>query len=197
MEIKSIYIILHILGAVVGAGGAFYSDLIFFKSLKDKRIDTLELSFLRVMSLFVWVGLSILVISGAGLFFTNTEKYLHSTKFIAKMAIVLVIVINGMLFHIVHIPFMKRRARLKLRLFVNTPHAEDVFLVLSGIISMVSWIAVLILGSLQLLPFEVHHILGIYTALLAVGSISSAVILKPLLGVSARRMLWGLALVRL
>lgn len=194
MEIKSIYTIMHLFGAVVGAGGALYSDIVFFKAMKDKRVDMLELSFLKIMSVFVWIGLGLLIISGTGLFFTDPEKYTHSTKFIAKMTIVGILTLNGLVFHVVHIPFIKRRAYLKLQLFKNALRGEDVLLVVSGVLSLTSWIFALILGSLQTVPFQVEHILSVYVGVIAFALISTVPVLKHILTISARRMLTGIGL---
>lgn len=185
--LKTLFTVVHILGAVIGAGGALYSDVIFFRSLADKKIDTKELSFLKTLSTFVWLGLILLIISGVGLFMLDPVKYMASTKFISKMSIVAILFINGLLFHAFHIPFIGRRARLREELFTNTPGLEGARLVLSGIVSITSWFFALILGSLRSVPFEVMDILGVYLLSLSIGAFSSLVVMGRFLAPHVRR----------
>lgn len=184
--LKPVLTVVHVLGAVIGAGGALYSDVIFFKALKDKRVDKMELSILRTISVLVWCGLIALILSGTALFFTDPARYMASSKFVAKMAIVLVVTINGVLFHAVHIPFLKRRARMHKELFTDAPKAEDVRLVLSGIVSMVSWVFALVLGSLQSVPWTATEVLAVYVLAIVFGAVSSTIVMKRLLSARAR-----------
>src|SRR3989344_4267080 len=110
IEAKTIYVILHLLGAVIGMGGAFASDAIFFSSVRDGKISDTEMRFIRLGGRMVWVGLAIIIVSGFLLFSLNTERFLNSSKFMAKMTIVAIIVINGAIFHLVHIPRLHKHA---------------------------------------------------------------------------------------
>ena len=84
LDQKTIFTIIHILGVALGAGGAYVSDMIFMSSIKDQRISKTEMRFLTLGSFFVWTGLITLIISGTGMFLTDTEGYLSSSKFLAK-----------------------------------------------------------------------------------------------------------------
>lgn len=150
---KTIYTILHIFGAVLGAGGAYVSDAMFFASIKDEVISKVELRFLKIGSIFVWVGLTLAIVSGLLLFSTNPAGYLDSSKFLVKVCIVLIIFLNGMVFHLTHLPRMHRHAG------HHYPSSDEFtrkskLLLASGVISVTSWTFVLILGSLRSIPID-------------------------------------------
>ncbi len=176
LDVDRILKIAHIFGAILGAGGAFASDTIFLNSIKDGMIEKTEMRFIRLMSKLVWAGLALLILSGICLFMLSPEEYLHSSKFLAKMTIVLVVFLNGVVFHIFHIPLLESTSGAAFRdslLFRN----RALGLMISGGISMTSWIAAVILGMLRSLPYNYGIIIGIYFILL-LGAIISATFLK-------------------
>lgn len=153
IDFKSIYILFHIFGAVLGAGGAYVSDAIFFSSVKDKVINHTEFRFMKLGSLFVWTGLFILFVSGLLLFLTNIEGYLASSKFLIKMFIVFVIFLNGIFFHMFHFPKIYRHIN------HHYPSSDEFMrnkklLMISGVISITSWTFALILGSVKSIPLD-------------------------------------------
>lgn len=88
---------LHLVGLALGLGGAFVADWSFFKTLRRAdRITPDEVNWMRSFSQVVWIGLIVLTASGIGIFLTDTEKYLHSTGFLFKMLLVVILVINGL-----------------------------------------------------------------------------------------------------
>lgn len=168
VDLHTSYIIFHLLGVVLGAGGAFMSDVMFFSSIKDGQISATEVSFLKLASRVVWVGVIILIISGLFIFFEDTGKYLSSSKFLAKMTIVGVIVINGIIFHISHIPFLHRHINLQLSLSKEFKDKMS-SLMISGVISIVSWLSALVLGAFKSVPYSYLTIMGAYLAILVIG----------------------------
>lgn len=176
IDLKSVFLIIHLLGVVIGGGGAFASDLIFFSSVKDRKISLTEMRFLRMGSKMVWMGLFIIIISGFFIFFTDTDKYLHSSKFLAKMTIVVVIILNGLFFHISHLPRLHRHVNIN---FSSSDefrkHAS--FLVASGAISMVSWTSAIILGAMRFIPYPYLTIMAAYSIFL-ISAIIISLILK-------------------
>lgn len=163
VDYKTFYILLHIAGAIIGAGGAFVSDFLFFSSVKDRVLSKKEIWSMKIGSRFVWFGLGILFISGALLFLTDPLGYLNSSKFLIKTFIVFIIFLNGIIFHIKHLPLLHRHAD-------NHYPSSDEFnrkkklLVVSGVISMSSWIFAVILGILSSIPVTFIIALGIYIA---------------------------------
>ncbi len=87
---------------------------------------------LRDLSGAIWLGLGVLTVSGAVLFGMNPSKYLHNGGFVAKMIVVAVLMLNGLLLHG--------------RLATFRPSA---LILLAGAVSSVSWY-----GSLAIAMFK-------------------------------------------
>lgn len=156
----------HLLGLALGAGGAFASDWIFLLSAQDGRISRTETRFLSLGSKLVWTGVAILVLSGLGLFLLDPARLIASPKFLAKMSIVLIIILNGISFHFLHLPRIRRHAG------EHFPSSDEFMryrfpLVASGAISFVSWLSALILGAWRGVPFSYSQIMLTYLAVLA------------------------------
>jgi uncharacterized membrane protein len=161
IDFKSIFIIIHVFGAVIGAGGAYLSDAIFISSTRDKTINKTEFRFMKLGSIFVWSGLILLIISGILLFLTDPVGYINSSKFLIKMFIVLAIFINGLFFHIIHFPRIYRHVS------HHYPSSDEFmrkkkYLLISGVISITSWTFALILGLLPSIPFTFLQAFVIY-----------------------------------
>ncbi len=158
----------HLFGVIIGAGGAFASDFMFFSSIKDKMISHTEMRFLRLGSRMVWVGLAIIIFSGAFLFAADAARYLDSSKFLAKMTIVGVIIVNGVIFHLYHIPRLHKHIGRDFSLskeFVK----KSPLLLISGVISVVSWLAAFVLGVFHEVPYSYWIIIAFYLAILGLG----------------------------
>lgn len=176
IEIKTLLLIVHLMGLALGVGGAFISDIIFFKAIHDWRISKTEMEFLHLGGLVVSIGLILLIISGLTMFSLEAERYLASTKFIAKMVIVAILAANAILLHNLHIPHMKHIS--KKGVSTRTGFAKNRILILtSGVVSVVSWLSALVLGAFRSIPWSVEMILSIYTCVLLVG-ITIAFILR-------------------
>lgn len=167
LDIKTSLIIIHLLGVAFGAGGAFASDLIFFKSIKDHRIPTTELGFIELGGRLVWIGLTILILSGIALVLLDPAGYLTSSKLQVKLTIVGIIFLNGLVFHLSHIPRMRKFAGQHL-LASKEFMAKSRLLVASGAVSVVSWTVVIALGAIKSIPYNYLTIFGVYVAIISV-----------------------------
>ncbi len=172
IDAKTLFLIVHLFGIALGAGGAFISDLLFFKSIRDKKITKTEMGFLILGSHCVTVGLCILVISGAGLFSLDPAKYLASSKFLAKMTVVAILALNGIIFHMVHIPRLKRLAAGKISATIFKRYRWQILA--SGVISLVSWATAIVLGAFKTIPWEYELIISLYVAVLFFGLLVAA-----------------------
>jgi len=172
LELKTILLIVHIFGAIVGAGGAFTSDWIFLSSIKDSTINETEIRFIELGSRMVWIGLIILIISGLALFSLAPEQYLASGKFLAKMSIVGILTLNGLLFHLVYIPLFGRNLNSPIPLSVDFKH-KSTFIMISGAISMISWSSAIILGVIKKIPYGYKEIMSVYLLIVLFGIISA------------------------
>ena len=162
---KTLLTILHLFGLALGMGAALVSDAIFFHSTKDKKIIKTELGILDLGSKLVWLGLFILLISGLGLLITNLDVLLYSSKFWAKMTIVLTLSLNGLFFHHLHLPWIKATKGKKLNSFTSFKQKRS-WLLVGGAISSVSWFSALVLGSLRNIGLSYGVIIGFYALLL-------------------------------
>jgi len=174
IDTKTIYTIIHIFGVALGAGGSFMADVLFVSATKDKVLDKSELSILKIGSAVTWAGLFILIISGALLFSIDPAAYISSDKFILKMIIVLIITINGLVFHLVHTPrLMKLKGKRLNTSEYFKKYSKSMYY--SGAISIVSWVSALILGALRMIPVSVALGLLIYISLVIIAIIGSEI----------------------
>lgn len=133
--------------------------------------------FLRLGGKLVWIGLLVIIASGAFLVAENPGRYLASPKFLAKMTVVAVLVVNGALFHLVHIPRLHRHAG------THFPSSDEFIrraplLLASGVTSLVSWFSAFLLGALHRLPYSYPAIMAVYAAVLALGIFTVVVFRK-------------------
>ena len=168
IEVKTLLLIVHLVGLALGVGGALISDAIFFHAIHDWRISKSEMGFLNLGSTAVSIGLGLLILSGIAMFSLDMERYLASTKFIAKMAIVAILAVNAILLHQLHIPHM--RALSKKGTSTRTGFAKSRGLILmSGVVSIVSWFSALVLGAFRSIPWSVEMIFSVYLGVLLIG----------------------------
>lgn len=175
-EMKSLLVLAHLFGVVLGAGGAFMSDAMFLSSVKDERVTATELRFMRLGGRMVWAGVALLVLSGAALVLTDPGRYLASDRFWAKMTVVAVIIVNGLVFHARHIPLLLRHAG------HHFPSSDEFirnrpFILASGALSMTSWVTALVLGSLSGLSLPYAAIIGAY-GIIAILAAATAIALR-------------------
>lgn len=190
ISLYSVLLLVHLFGIILGAGGAFVSDGIFFTALKDRIISGDELRILKAGSHFIWFGIILLVISGTGLFLQDIERLSTSAKFISKMTVVLVIVANGVIFHLVHIPFIHGHLGKPLATKRKPAKAFLIpFVLASGVVSMVSWTATIVLGSLRSIPISYGGFLAVYSGAIAVGILTTPFLFHSYLDLKNRRRL--------
>jgi hypothetical protein len=172
IDLKTIYVILHIFGAIIGAGGAYMSDLTFMYSAKDYSFSSLEINFLKLGIIMIWFGLGLLIVSGILLFLLSPAEYASSSKFQLKMFIVAVLTLNGFIFHLIHMPVLKRAIGKKLSLEFKS---KSPAIYICGAISIVSWTLTIILGILREIPYTfLQGILG-YMAVLSAAMVVSEI----------------------
>lgn len=176
------YVVVHLFGVAIGAGGAFVSDALFLRSARDRVLSDDEIKLLNTVGVMVWLGLGLLVLSGIAMFLERPEELLNSVKFIAKMSIVLVIILNGIVFHTYHIPHMKRHVG-KHMPKSSTFKKRSRFMLLSGSISVTSWLCAVLLGALPSVPFTLVQTLGLYCGLLIIVGILTQLFRPFILGI--------------
>jgi hypothetical protein len=168
VEPKTLFLIVHLIGLALGVGGALISDAMFFRTIKDGRIIKTEMEFLKIGSWSVAAGLSLLIASGLCMFLLDPERYLASSKFIAKMTVVAVLVVNGLVLHQLQIPYLMKITEKKSSTLAAFSATRGWFII-GGTISLVSWISALVLGAFRNIPWSYEYIMLTYLAVLGFG----------------------------
>ena len=137
------------------------SDIIFLSSIKDGYLSRTERRFMSIGGKMVWLGLTLLILSGIGITLQDMSGYLSSSKFLVKMFIVFIIFVNGIIFHFVHIPLLNTYNSRELKL-KNMFLKGRKWIVISGSISIISWTATVLLGLLKTVPYSFLEILFAY-----------------------------------
>ena len=150
---KRIFVIIHVLAVIIGMGGALISDIFFNIYIKDKKIQPNENKTLGILSTIVWTGLFFIVLSGLAIFLSDPIKYSQSVKFLVKMTIVGIIIINGYaFFRIIH-PALR-----KIDFTDSNIHHKYVKLrkiaFAMGAISLTSWLVAFVLGMIKTIPIS-------------------------------------------
>lgn len=169
---------LHLVGIVLGFGAALMADIFFFKFLKDRKVTEDQVKILKVFSKIIWVGLGIIIFSGLLLFLSNIEFYLNSAKFLTKMSVIGVIVINGLVLNFAVTPKLTSISFTAGKDEDNKMQNARSLAFASGAISAVSWWTAFILGVLQFSPAPFPIMFGTYLIILASAVIMSQVVCK-------------------
>lgn len=168
--------ILHLFGAALGIGGATISDVLFFRFLKDFRISEWESEVLHALSQIIWFALAVLLLAGLALYLPEAGELNQSAKFLVKMIVVAVIIVNGALLNIliapklVKISFGKKHEHEAGELH----HIRKIAFAL-GAISIVSWYSAFTLGALRKVPLEFSSLLLLYLLLIGVAIAASQI----------------------
>lgn len=102
------FMILHFFAMAIGLGGATFTDVFFFKFLRDLRISEFESSILHTFTQIIWLMLGILVLTGTGLYLPILDSIISYPPFIAKLIIMGVILINGAFLNLLVAPKLVR-----------------------------------------------------------------------------------------
>jgi hypothetical protein len=154
--------ILHIMGVAIGVGAATATDPLFLSSIRNRKLSSDQLVLLHNISRVVMAGLTLVVLSGiAHLWLHPTAIY--NTGFLAKMTIVFIVAVNGMLFHFKVLPHLEEHV--DERMNPKSLCEELPLMAATGALSGVSWYSALILAFLM--PFEFPYLL-LFSAYLTV-----------------------------
>lgn len=165
----------HVLFMAVGIGGATITDVLFFKFLRDHAISKQELSVMNTMSQVIWMALGGIVATGMMLFLPNAESFLASDRFLGKMTVVSVIIINGVLLNFWVAPKMINIFPIKGKALGPGLRRLRKFAFALGGVSIISWYSAFILGSLRTFNFSYEIIMGVYLSLLCIAVVGSQV----------------------
>jgi len=141
-------LVFHLIGVAFGLGGATVSDVLFLKSLKDEKITPTEKSLLEGASLVIWIGIAILLVSGAVMFWLNWDVLSQQSRMQAHVSIALVIILNGLFLNFFISPKISywSQEKEKNKKFVPEYRSIRKTAFMSGAVSITSWYAALALG---------------------------------------------------
>lgn len=133
-ELETIHLIALACAAVV----ILYSDHKGYAYMTGK-VDVLTETFVRRSHMLVWIGLFAMILSGVLLVIPTWIYRLQEPAFYVKMALVLILVWNGMA-----IGKLARVASVKP--FRDLPSADQRTLMLSGGLSVAGWVGATVIG---------------------------------------------------
>lgn len=161
-------LILHLFFVALGLGAATLADVFFFRFLKDGRISEFEAGVLSTLSEVIWLALGFVILTGFALFLPHAPELLALPKFLAKLTVVGVIVVNGAFLNLFIAPKL-------VKISFAQPHqhkegelgrARRMAFAL-GPISVVSWYGAFVLGALpQDMVVSLGELLKIYLLVL-------------------------------
>lgn len=183
MEYLTFLKIIHLLGLVAGFGGALYTDYRMIRCgiLKPLKPETLKE--IQRLSHVVTGGLVVLWISGAALtleIVSTKPEFMLNEKLWAKMLIVAVLTINGVLVHFVVLKEAKKS--LNKRMLIDSSTSMLAILTTCGSISFVSWITPFVLGKAPefsyVVPYETIIAIWILAILTSITGVLTLVALQ-------------------
>ncbi|MBI4090321.1 MAG: hypothetical protein HY421_02865 [Candidatus Kerfeldbacteria bacterium] len=146
MDWRTFITIAHIVGTVLGVGGATFAEVFHRRALRDGKIDESEGGLLSLTYGMLRLGIILLVLSGFAYFLLlrlgGRGAILYEPRLWAKLILTVVILVNALLM-----------ATRKLPVWVG------------GSISIVSWYAALILGVWRGLELSLVAIMAWYVGL--------------------------------
>jgi hypothetical protein len=145
MDLQPLIVVAHIAGAAIGVGGAMATDSVFLRSIRNRHVSSEQFLLIRSVSDVVMIGLGLVALTGVVLL-AMQPGLIHQASFQAKMLVVVVLLVNGVSFHGLVLPFMAKHRDRWLDGEVLSLPRRWVFAI-SGAVSGVSWFAALILGA--------------------------------------------------
>jgi hypothetical protein len=129
---------LHLLSLAVTVPFILYSDHLGLKYMLGK-INTLDLNTTKKLHLVVFIGLGLLIFTGAALTIPDLDYYLQEEEFLLKMFFVLTLTLNGLFIG----KLMKLASQ---KTFKELTTKQQLTLLISGATSATCWLSSFIIG---------------------------------------------------
>jgi hypothetical protein len=147
MDLYTALVLAHVVGTVLGVGGATFAEVNLIRALKDGEITPEEGYLMRGVYAILRLGFFLLIVSGFGflLYYRlhGMEEFLYSEKLWAKLTVIGVLSVNAILLQTHKIPLLWGSA-----------------------ISFVSWYMALALGVMRGVDYSYGMILIVYGILI-------------------------------
>lgn len=165
LTVLTILRLVHLVGLIMGLGGALLADYTIFSRGVIRPVDDYTIFQARFLSHVVTAGLCVLWVSGFALIMIRLQlqpDFMHNPKVWAKIMIVVLLTINGVLVHKLVLPLLARSAGR--RLFDGTTERQIAGMTFLGSVSLVSWSLPFVLGKASGLNFitPMSSILAVY-----------------------------------
>lgn len=163
MSLLTLLKITHLVGLIMGLGGAVLADATIFSRGVVQPVTAYTLHQTEFLSRIVAIGLGILWLSGLALIWVNwtaNPEYLTNQKLWAKIAIVMVLTINGVALHKMVLPILHKS--IGLRLFDDVSTTKLLGMTFIGAVSLVSWSVPFVLGK----AVELNYVTPLWVILL-------------------------------
>lgn len=139
----------HVFGLVIGLGACTVTYVIGGIGMFKPKIMSGATGIFKIISLIVWIGLGILIVSGVLLLVFSGDIYgdaIKSKLFYMKMFLIVVEIINGLFLNIVVTPAMEKAVVLPN--FETTPEYRKAQIIggIGGFISASCWYGAFALG---------------------------------------------------
>lgn len=167
-------ITIHLLGLVMGLGGTLIVDIMFTHFMRKYTITARESVVMHLISQMIIFGLILLVLSGFALLLPYFSFFTENPRFVMKMIVVFVVIINGAALNLYLTPKMKNISLLdegKKRYEKLTRISFAL-----GAVSIVSWLSAFFLALLKTvfdMPFS--YLLTGYLVLVVIAIIGSQI----------------------
>lgn len=161
-------ILIHAIAAAIGLGTVFTTDYLIMKFLRDGRISEERARTLHHLSEVIWIAIVLLVSSGIYLAVTKAG-ILHSSKFLLKLAVVGIVIVNGVVLNLFLTPRLHKIAfKEGAGLANDEPDRIRKIALFAGATSAFSWVLAFILGKFKAIPLSFAEALGYYLGILVV-----------------------------
>ena len=143
MDVSTIFLPLHLITLLFVAWNVAHADHMGFTWMRGK-VATLDIEIVKKYHKRVWIGIILMIVTGATLFYPMREFLLSRPQFYVKMGFVLALVINSFVIgNLSKIPTTRTFASLSIK--------EKLLLMISGAVSTLSWLGAT-LGGFFLIP---------------------------------------------
>lgn len=163
-ETRQYHLTIHFLGFIVGLGGTLIVDTMFSHFMRNFSISARESVIMHLISQMIILGLFLLILSGVALYLIDYKAFTENSRFIIKMIVVVVIIVNGGVLNLYLTPKMKdisiKEDQQKHSTLIKISFAL-------GAISIVSWLSAFLLAMLKdLFDLPLSYLLSGYFILL-------------------------------
>lgn len=173
--LRTVLVTLHVVGLILGMGAAFFLDLMMIRHLYRDPVEQVTVGILEFGGRIVTAGFAILCLSGVAilaLYWGITPGKLENPKIWAKVMVVSLLMLNGMLIHDILMPKVSRNVGMPL--LAHRSFAGAFPFLAAGALSATGWAFTFTLGMVREFNFAFHGQVFLAAFLLALGVAISA-----------------------